>query len=184
LNVNEGKVLVAGNLGATSTTVMGSGSLLGGSGTVGSVVWNAGATYEWQLRSATDWDMLRVAGAMDLSLLNSGAKLNLNLLSDGSIDLGGGYEWTFLQASNFGSLSGLTLGADITNLFNISAGGFNGGADATGIKVLVGSSTVDGFIGLNIQASSVPEPSAQSLLAFGMVALVSVRALRRGRSDS
>jgi hypothetical protein len=116
---------------------------------------------------------------MDLSLLNSGGKFNLNLLSDGSFDLGGGYEWTFLQASNFGSLS---LGEDITSLFNISAGGFNGGADTTGIKVLVGSSTVDGFIGLNIQASSVPEPSAQSLLAFGMVALVAVRSMRRKQS--
>ena len=182
LNVNEGKVLVDGTLASSSRTVMGSGSLLGGSGTVGTVVWNAGATYEWQLRSVTDWDMLQVAGTMDLSLLNSGDKFNLSLLSDGSFDLGGGYEWTFLQASNFGSLSGLTLGADITNLFNISAGGFNGGADTTGIKVLVGSSRVDGFIGLNIQASSVPEPSAQSLLAFGMVALVAVRSMRRKQS--
>jgi len=182
LNVNEGKVLVGGALASASTTLVGSGGLLGGSGTVGSVVWNSGATYEWQLRSVTDWDMLRVAGTMDLSLLNSGDKFNLNLLSDGSFDLGGGYEWTFLQASNFGSLSGLTLGADITNLFNISAGGFNGGADTTGIKVLVGSSTVDGFTSLNIQASSVPEPSSQSLLAFGMAALVAVRSMRRKQS--
>jgi len=187
LNVNEGKVLVAGNLGATSTTVMGSGSLLGGSGTVGSVLWNAGATYEWGLRNVTgvagtDWDLLRVAGTLDLSLLNSGDKFNLSLLSDGSFDLSNGYEWTFLQASNFGSLSGLTLGADITNLFNISAGGFNGGVDTTGIKVLVGSPTVDGFTSLNIQASSVPEPSAQSLLALGMAALVVVRSMRRKQS--
>jgi hypothetical protein len=181
LNVNEGKVLVAGNLGANSTTVMGSGSLLGGSGTVGSVVWNAGATYEWQLRSATDWDMLRVAGTMDLSLLNSGSKFNLSLLSDGSFDLGGGYEWTFLQASNFGSLSGLTLGTDITSLFNIATQGMNVGTDPANIKVLVGA-TSGGFTSLNFAA--VPEPSSQSLLAFGMVALVAVRALRRGRSGS
>ena len=32
--------------------------------------------------------------------------------------------------------------------------------------------------------NAVPEPSAQSMLAIGMVALVAVRALRRGRSDS
>jgi len=32
--------------------------------------------------------------------------------------------------------------------------------------------------------NAVPEPSAQSLLAFGMAALVAVRALRRGRGDS
>ena len=178
LNVNEGKVLVAGNLGATSTTVMGSGSLLGGSGTVGSVVWNAGATYEWQLRSATDWDLLRVGGTMDLSLLNSGDKFNLSLLSDGSFDLSGGYEWTFLQAANLGSLSGFAFGTDITNFFNISAGGFNGGVDATGIKVLVGS-TADGFTSLNIQASSVPEPSTGSLMMFGLGGLVMTRLLRR-----
>jgi len=177
LNVNEGKVLVAGNLGATSTTVMGSGSLLGGSGTVGTVVWSAGATYEWQLRSVTDWDMLQVAGTMDLSLLNSDSKFNLNLLSDGSFDLGGGYEWTFLQASNFGSLTGLSLGADITNLFNISAGGFNGGTDASGIKVLVGSSTIEGFTSLKI--SAVPEPSTGSLMFFGLGGLLLTRLLRR-----
>ena len=178
LNVNEGKVLVAGNLGATSTTVMGSGSLLGGSGTVGSVVWNAEATYEWQLRSVTDWDLLRVSGTMDLSLLNSGDKFNLSLLSDGSFDLSGGYEWTFLQAANLGSLSGFAFGTDITNFFNISAGGFNGGVDATGIKVLVGS-TADGFTSLNIQASSVPEPSTGSLMMFGLGGLVMTRLLRR-----
>ena len=187
LNVNEGKVLVAGNLGATSTTVMGSGSLLGGSGTVGSVLWNAGATYEWGLRNVTgvagtDWDLLRVAGTLDLSLLNSGDKFNLSLLSDGAFDLGGGYEWTFLQASNFGSLTGLTLGADITNLFNISAGGFNGGADTTGIKVLVGS-TDNGFTSLNIQASSVPEPSAQSLFLLALGGMLGVRVLRRKEAD-
>jgi len=183
LNVNEGKVLVAGNLGATSTTVMGSGSLLGGSGTVGTVVWSAGATYEWQLRSVTDWDMLQVAGTMDLSLLNSDSKFNLNLLSDGSFDLGGGYEWTFLQASNFGGLTGLSLGADITNLFNISAGGFNGGTDASGIKVLVGSPTIDGFTSLKIQTSAVPEPSAQALFLLGLGGMLGIRVLRRKEAD-
>jgi hypothetical protein len=119
---------------------------------------------------------------MDLSLLNSGDKFNLSLLSDGSFDLSGGYEWTFLQASNFGSLSGLTLGTDITNLFNISAGGFNGGADTTGIKVLVGS-TADGFTSLNIQASAVPEPSAQSLLLLGLGGMLGMRVLRRREAD-
>jgi hypothetical protein len=119
---------------------------------------------------------------MDLSLLSSGSKFNLSLLSDGSFGLGGGYEWTFLQASNFGSLTGLALGADITNLFNISAGGFNGGADTTGIKVLVGS-TDGGFTSLNIQASSVPEPSAQSLFLLGLGGMLGVRVLRRREGD-
>ena len=184
LNVNEGRVLVAGALGTTSTTVMGSGSLLGGSGTVGSVFWNAGATYEWGLRNltgvaGTDWDLVRVAGTLDLGLLNSSDKFNLSLLSDGSLDLSNGYEWTFLQAANFAGLGNLALGSDITNFFNITTQGMDVGTEPANVRVLVGS-TVNGLSSLNIRA--VPEPSAQSLLALGMAALVVVRSMRRKQS--
>ena len=189
LNVNEGKVLVAGTLGTTSTTTVRSGGLLGGSGTLGSVVWNAGATYEWQLRNltgvaGTDWDLVRVAGTLDLGLLNSSDKFNLSLLSDGSLDLSNGYEWTFLQAANFAGLGNLTLtqDQDITSLFNITASGFNGGTDASGIKVVVGS-TANGFTSLNIQASAVPEPSAQSLFLLGLGGMLAMRVLRRREGD-
>jgi len=183
LNVNDGKVLVGGVLGVNSTTVMGSGSLLGGSGTLGSVIWDAGATYEWGLRNVTgvagtDWDLIRVAGALDTSLLNPGDKFNLSLLSNGSFDLSGGYEWTFLQAANLGSLSGLAFGTDITNFFNISAAGFNGGMDASGIKVLIGS-TADGFTSLNLQTVAVPEPSTGTMLIFGLLGLAGMRARQR-----
>jgi len=183
LNVNDGKVLVGGVLGVNSTTVMGSGSLLGGSGTLGSVIWDAGATYEWGLRNVTgvagtDWDLIRVAGALDTSLLNPGDKFNLSLLSNGSFDLSGGYEWTFLQAANLGSLSGLAFGTDITNFFNISAAGFNGGMDASGIKVLIGS-TADGFTSLNLQTVAVPEPSTGTMLIFGLLGLAGIRARQR-----
>jgi len=184
LNVNEGRVLVAGALGTTSTTVMGSGSLLGGSGTVGSVFWNAGARYEWGLRNltgvaGTDWDLVRVAGTLDLGLLNSSDKFNLSLLSDGSLDLSNGYEWTFLQAANFAGLGNLALGSDITNFFNITTQGMDVGTEPANVRVLVGS-TVNGLSSLNIRA--VPEPSAQSLLALGMAALVVVRSMRRKQS--
>ena len=210
LNVNAGKVVVDGALASGSTTVVGSGGLLGGSGTVGaltlqrgatltpgnspglltaaSAVWGAGATYEWQLGSltgvaGTDWDLFRVTGTLNMSALspNANDKFNLSLVSNGSFDLSSGYEWTFVEAANIAGLSNQTLGTDITNLFNIATTGMNVGTDPVNVKVLVGA-TSGGFTSLNVWA--VPEPSSQSLLAFGMVALVAVRALRRNREDS
>ena len=208
LNVNEGKLVVDGALASSSRTVVGSGGLLGGSGTVGalnlqrgatltpgnspglltasSAVWGAGATYEWQLGSltgvaGTDWDLFRVTGALDMRALSSGDKFNLNLvsISNGPLDLSAGYEWTFVHAANFTGLSNLSLGTDITNLFNIATTGMNVGTDPANIKVLVGS-TSNGMTSLNVWA--VPEPSSQSLLAFGMAALVAVRSMRRKQS--
>jgi autotransporter-associated beta strand protein len=206
LNVNEGKVVVDGALASASTTVVGSGGLLGGSGTLGALnlqrgatltpgnspglltastaVWGAGATYEWQLGSltgvaGTDWDLFRVTGALDMSALSSSDKFNLTLVSAGSFDLSSGYEWTFVQAANFTGLSNLALGTDITNLFNIATQGMDVGTDPANIKVLVGGQS-NGLTSLNVWA--VPEPSSQSLLAFGMIALVAVRSMRRKQS--
>jgi len=207
LNVNEGKVLVDGALASGSTTVVGSGGLLGGSGTVGalnlqrgatltpgnspglltasSAVWGAGATYEWQLGSltgtaGTHWDLFRVTGTLDMSGLSVNDKFNLSLVSNGSFDLSSGYEWTFVQAATFTGLSNLALGTDITNLFQITTQGMDVGTDPANVKVLVGSTAGNGLTNLNVWA--VPEPSSQSLLAFGMVALVAVRSMRRKQS--
>jgi autotransporter-associated beta strand protein len=208
LNVNAGKVVVDGALAAGSRTVVGSGGFLGGSGTVGaltlqsgatltpgnspglltaaSAVWGAGATYEWQLGSLTGvagiaWDLFRVTGTLDMSGLSPtvNGRFNLSLLSSGSLDLSRGYQWTFVEAANFTGLSNLDEGTDITNLFNIATTGMNVGTDPANIKVLVGGQS-SGLTSLNIWA--VPEPSSQSLLAFGMVALVVLRAMRRKQS--
>jgi autotransporter-associated beta strand protein len=206
LNVNEGKVLVDGALASASTTVVGSGGLLGGSGTVGalnlqrgatltpgnspglltasSAVWGAGATFEWQLGSLTGiegtaWDLFRVTGTLDMSGLSVNDKFNLSLVSNGALDLSAGYQWTFVQAANIAGLSNQTLGTDITNLFNIATTGMNVGTDPANIKVLVGGQS-NGLTSLNVWA--VPEPSSQSLLAFGMIALVAVRSMRRKQS--
>lgn len=208
LNVNEGKVVVDGALASGSTTVVGSGGLLGGSGTLGaltlsggatltpgnspglltasSAVWGAGATYEWQLQNLTGdagtaWDLFRVTGTLDMSGLSPtvNGRFNLSLLSSGSLDLSAGYQWTFVEAANIAGLSNQTLGTDITNLFNIATTGMNVGTDSANVKVLVGA-TSGGFTSLNLMA--VPEPSAQSMLALGMVALLAVRALRRKQS--
>ena len=208
LNVNGGRLVVDGALASSSRTVVGSGGLLGGSGTVGvltlqrgatltpgnspglltaaSAVWGAGATYEWQLGSltgtaGTHWDLFRVTGTLDMSGLSVNDKFNLNLvsISNGPLDLSAGYEWTFVQAANFTGLSNLSLGTDITNLFNIATQGMDVGTDPANIKVLVGAQS-NGLTSLNVWA--VPEPSSQSLLAFGMAALVAVRSMRRKQS--
>ena len=206
LNVNGGKLVVDGALASGSTTMVGNGSFLGGSGTLGdlnlqrgatltpgnspgilsaaSAVWGAGATYEWQLQNltgvaGTDWDLFRVTGALDMRGLSSSDKFNLTLVSAGSFDLSSGYEWTFVQAANFTGLSNLALGTDITNLFNIATQGMDVGTDPANIKVLVGGQS-NGLTSLNVWA--VPEPSSQSLLAFGMIALVAVRSMRRKQS--
>jgi len=203
MNVNGGKVVVDGALASGSTTVVGSGSLLGGSGTVGalnlqrgatltpgnspgllraaSAVWGAGATYEWQLGSltgvaGTDWDLFRVTGTLDMSALSSGNRFNLTLLSDGSFDLSSGYEWTFVQAANFAGLGSLTLGSDVTSFFNITTQGMDVGTEPANLRVLVGA-TVNGLSSLDIRV--VPEPSTGSLMVFGLGGLVLTRLLRR-----
>lgn len=208
LNVNEGKVVVDGALASGSTTVVGSGGLLGGSGTlgaltlsggatltpgnspglltVGSAVWGAGSTYEWQIGSVTgqagiDWDLFRVTGLLDMSGLSSTTKMNLTLLADGggAMNLSAGYEWTFAQAGSFAGLSNLTVGTDISSLFHLTAVGLDVGSDPANIKVLVGA-TANGVTNLNLMA--VPEPSSGTLFVFGMVALVAVRSMRRKQS--
>jgi hypothetical protein len=205
LNVNGGKVVVDGTLASSSRTVVGNGSLLGGSGTLGaltlqrgatltpgnspglltaaSAVWGAGATYEWQLGSltgvaGTDWDLFRVAGTLDMSALrpNANDKFNLSLVSNGSFDLSRGYEWTFVQAANYTGLSSLALGTDITNLFQIATQGMDVGTDPANVRVLVGA-TSGGLTSLNVWA--VPEPSSQSLFLLGLGGMLGLRLLRK-----
>ena len=201
--VSAGTLMVNGTSTASAITVN-SGASLGGSGSVGGVtlsagsllkpgnspgnltasssVWNSGATYEWQISSltgtaGTNWDLFTVSGALDLTNLSSSAKFNLTLDSGGVLagfSDTADYSWTFAKAA---SITGITtdVGTDITSLFNIASGNFNGGvAPTNGFKVLVGETT-GGYTSLNI----VPEPSTPALMGLGMVALLAVRSMRR-----
>jgi len=199
---NLGSLTVNGT--ASGVTVNSGGSLLG-SGTVGAVtlnngsflkpgnspgnltaassVWNSGATYEWQITSltgtaGTNWDLFTVSGALDLTNLSSSSKFNLTLNSGGALagfSPTADYSWTFAKAASITGLTSTTAGTDISTLFNIAAGNFNGGVGPTnGFKVLVGETT-GGYTSLNI----VPEPSTPALMGLGMVALLAVRSIRR-----
>jgi autotransporter-associated beta strand protein len=201
--VNQGALVVNGSVGAVTVNTGGS---LGGSGTVGAVtlksgsllnpgnspgtltasssIWEAGSSYNWEIDQATggtagvNWDLFSVTGALDLSALSSTAKMNLVLQSLSSMDdfsPTAEYSWVFAQA---GSLvgAGLVDGANVTDLFNITATAFNGGVGpVNGFRVEVG--TLGGVRTLNLMA--VPEPSTGAMLLFGLVGLVGMRALRR-----
>ena len=204
---NTATLLVNGTAGAVNVETGGS---LGGAGTVGAVtlnsgsllkpgnspgnltaassVWNAGASYEWQITSltgtaGTDWDLFTVTGGLDLSALSSSATFNLSLDSTGALagfSDTSEYAWTFAKAAGITGLSSTDAGTDISSLFNISATNFNGGTGpANGFKVVVGETSA-GYTSLNLM--TVPEPSAFSLMGLGLGALMIVRAFRRRHS--
>jgi autotransporter-associated beta strand protein len=183
--VVNGGLQGSGSLGAVT---LNNGSLLNpgnspGNLTATSAIWNSGATYNWEIASltgsaGTNWDLFTVSGALNLSNLSSSAKFNLTLDSGGALagfSPTAEYSWTFAKAASITGLTSTTAGTDISSLFNIAAGNFNGGVGPTnGFKVLVGETT-GGYTSLNI----VPEPSTPALMGLGMVALLAVRSIRR-----
>lgn len=106
--VTEGTLKVNGSIASSGVTVQ-SGATLAGSGTVGPIalqaggtlspgnspgttsstgttVWNPGADYNWQVYNAagtagTDWDLLSIAGDLDLTNLDSSNRFDINLWS-------------------------------------------------------------------------------------------------------
>jgi autotransporter-associated beta strand protein len=198
VNGSAGSVVVNefGSLGGSGTVgavTLNSGSLLKpgnspGNLTAASSVWNAGATYEWQITSltgtaGTDWDLFTVTGGLDLSALSSSATFNLSLDSTGALagfSDTSEYTWTFAKAAGITGLSSTDAGTDISSLFNIVASNFNGGTGpATGFKVVVGETSA-GYTSLNLM--TVPEPSAASLMGIGLGALMILRTIRRRQS--
>jgi len=206
--VNGGTLIINGSAGQV---VVNSGGSLGGSGTVGAVnlnngsflkpgnspgnltaassVWNAGATYQWQIASVsgvagTDWDLFTVNGTLDLSLLSASSQFNLTLDSGGALagfDGANDYSWTFAQAAGLTGVSAVG-GTDITSLFAINSALFNAGnGPQSGFKVLVGDTT-GGLTALNIAVVGVPEPSTGALIGFGAIGLTLLRGFRRRQS--
>lgn len=202
--VDQGSLVVNGSVGSVVVNTQGS---LGGSGVVGALtlnsgsllkpgnspgnltaessVWNAGATYQWQIASVsgvagTDWDLFTASGNLDLSNLSANSQFKLALDSGGLLsgfDSANEYSWTFAKAAGLLGIS-TVAGTDITSLFAIDLNLFNAGnGPQSGFKVLVGDTT-GGFTSLKIAANAVPEPSAFSLLVVGIGGLLMMRSRR------
>ena len=77
------------------------------------------------------------------------------------------------SAVNYGGTDYYLLNSDIAAKTTLS--------DTAVASAVFSTGTVAGTV---LTFNAVPEPSAQSLLAFGMAALVAVRSLRRGRGNS
>jgi autotransporter-associated beta strand protein len=153
--------------------------------------WNAGATYNFQMTSATgtagaNWDLLDVSTLLDLSALSSSAKFNLNIETAGPLsgyDVNTPFAWTFAQSGSLALPSGYafvsTLVAssiDITSAFNLTftdASSFAGGV-TSGFKIIAYTDPT----GVE-KIALVPEPSTGSLLLFGFGGLALLRLARR-----
>ena len=156
--------------------------------TAASSSWAAGATYNWEIDQASggtagvNWDLFSVTGNLDLSALSSTAQMNLVLNSLPSMDdytTTDQYSWVFAEAGSLLGTGGtaLTAGTNVTDLFNITAAGFNGGTGpANGWKVEVGST------GTTLNLMAIPEPSSASMLGLGLAGLVVTRLVRRKNS--
>jgi len=198
VNGTAGNVQVdnGGSLGGSGTVgavTLASGSFLKpgnspGLLTAASSSWAAGATYNWEIDQASggtagvNWDLFSVTGNLDLSALSSTAQMNLVLNSLPSMDdytTTDQYSWVFAEAGSLLGTGGtaLTAGTNVTDLFNITAAGFNGGTGpANGWKVEVGST------GTTLNLMAIPEPSSASMLGLGLAGLVITRLVRRKSS--
>ncbi len=202
-SINAGTLAVTGSLLNTGAVLVNDTGSLSGSGSVGAVtlasgsflkpgnspgtltaassIWQAGSTYSWEIDSnassaaaGTNWDLFSVTGVLDLSALNSNAKMNLVLNSLSGFDLTSSTrrEWVIAKAGSF--TGNIADNANLTDLFNIDTANFNGG-----FQVVAGTDA--NLRTLNLMAV-IPEPSTGALLGFGLGGLVLTRLLRRKQS--
>jgi hypothetical protein len=112
-----------------------------------------------------------------LKSLDSAGLATISLLNFSS---GTNYSWIFAQAGSINNAA-FTVGADVTDYFDIDTTAFNGGAQlASYFKVEVGSDSVSNLRTLSL--TTIPEPSTGSMFGLGLAGLVVTRLLRRKQS--
>jgi fibronectin-binding autotransporter adhesin len=146
--------------------------------------WSPGGTYQWELNAltgaaGTNWDLVNVtSGTFDLSALDTGAgsRFVLDLVTLNALDVAGplanpfdGGSYTFAIASynpsNFLLPAGFsnTAGADLTGLFQINLGNWQGTKpQQADISVKINSTAT------GIDLVIVPEPAAFALAGIGI----------------
>jgi autotransporter-associated beta strand protein len=236
LNVNEGKLVVDGALASGSTTVVGNGGLLGGSGKVGaisgagtvgpgnspgiltatSVNPTAGTDFKFEFTAlnptytsatASGNDLLHLTsnsspfagGAFSsgniISIYLNSSTINDSLLAGQNTTFSGGF---FVDGSY--ELAAALSPASFAYYTTSAALGTGAAVDYSGVsyylldsaiaaKTTLSNTAVTGagfatgtVSGTLLTFNAVPEPSSQSLLAFGMIALVALRSMRRKQS--
>lgn len=163
--VGSGTFLVNGaGTAGSGQVVVNSGALIGGSGSVGAVTFNAGAGLAYDLADAGQGgDGLTVASFTGAGL----SSFTVFLTGAGAdFDAGQDYQWTILTSDSSVTLGGITV--DTSGFGQSFTGAFNVSFDANSIY-------------LNYVASAIPEPSSYAALAGA--ALLGFAATRRRRRE-
>ena len=202
LTMTQGTISGTGTISANGGVSIGTNAILSPGNSPGiqvyttSLAWAPGGTYQWELNSLTgtagpNWDLVNVtSGTFSLAGLSSvpGNQFVLDLTTLAAGNAAGqlvspydGGSYTFAIASynpaNFllpGGFSN-TAGADLTSLFTINLGNWQGSQPEAGNVAVKINSTATG-----IDLVIVPEPGAIALAGIGIAA--AAFAYRRRRS--
>lgn len=195
ITLTQGMISGTGTIGTAVTFATGDRLSPGNSPGIQSYTslhaWAPGGTYQWELNSlvgsaGTNWDLVNVtSGTFNLSALGTapGSQFVLDLVTLDALNAAGplanpfaGGSYTFAIASynptNFLLPTGFsnTAGADLTELFQINLGNWQGSQPQLGnISVKINSDAT----GINLVI--VPEPGAFLLAGIGIAAAGALR---------
>ena len=190
VNGAAGTVIVNGRLsgnGSVGALSLRSGGTLAVGNSPGllsasSATWSPNSNFEFEITNAsgtagTSWDLLSVAGSLDLTTISSTNKMNLKILSTALLNYNSNaeYSWIFAQATSLGGINSWLSGQDVTDRFAINSTGFNdNNQPGRGFKVVTGTSGSLATLSL----IAIPEPTAGSLLLLGIAVMLGVRRAR------